>query len=194
MTDAKNTELHRDGGDEKNIEKGACHAVKPSSSARKKISAVEYVAAWRKENPNGHKSELYKTGKISRSSVNRYWDSCGEGDHPYSALERIFQWRQDNPYGTKKECIEATGLSRRSIFALWNKQPDGEQPIKQVIEKHPSVDSDENNVTPQPEDKIDQTDNEAVQKRTSEECIVEPKQEEQETVIVGKHGQLFFDF
>ena len=95
------------------------------------------VASWRHDNPTGHKCDLVKTGLLSRSSVNRYWDSCGEGKTPLSAAERVILWRAENPSGSKSDCIRETGLSRRSVFLRWNEKPG---PKEQKNEKGEVVD------------------------------------------------------
>ncbi len=136
------TKMHRDGGEAENTEK---HRKKPVSGVEsnknkyvKNASAV--VAAWRRDNPRGHKAELLKTGKVSLSSINRYWDSCGEGEQPLSASEKVLIWRFENPLGSKKQCQEETGLSRRSVFLHWN---DKAQPKSKSLSKKEPGSEDE---------------------------------------------------
>ena len=88
--------------------------------SRNKANAKEIVKEWRKEHPHGHPSELYNTGLVSRSSVDRYWDSCGEGDRPFSAADKVAIWRSENPNGSQVACAKETGLSRRIVIMRWN--------------------------------------------------------------------------
>lgn len=133
--------MHRDGGEKENTEKSPEKPVSGVEKGKKKYvkNASAVVAAWRRENPRGHKSELLKTGQVSLSSINRYWDSCGEGEQPLSASEKIIVWRYENPLGSKKQCQEETGLSRRSVFLHWN---DKAQP-KSLSSKKPDSEDDE---------------------------------------------------
>ncbi len=215
MEENTDTHLHQKSGQENASPKKSSRTLKQTSGTGEKSSKT-IVAAWRKENPNGHKSELCKLGLVSWASINRYWDSCGEGDHPYSATEKIYMWRKEHPYGTKTECIEATGLSRRSIFLLWDKLPSGEKPIKQTFVDDFSEESEktekleESEKTEEPGKVSEQTREEVKEPQPKTEVPVtsekptkqskkakpkeEPKKEKEESVLVGQHGQLFFDF
>lgn len=135
------TKMHRDGGEIKNTGKPHKTPVSGVEKDKKKYvkNASAVVAAWRRDNPRGHKSELYKTGLVSLSSINRYWNSCGEGEQPLSASEKVILWRYDNPLGTKKQCQEETGLSRRSVFLHWE---DKSQP-KSLNSKKTDSEDDE---------------------------------------------------
>lgn len=215
MEENTDTHLHQKSEQKNTSSKKSSRTLKQTSGPGKKSSKT-IVAAWRKENPNGHKSELCKLGLVSWASINRYWDSCGEGDHPYSATEKIYMWRKEHPYGTKTECIEATGLSRRSIFLLWDKLPAGEKPIKQIFVEDFSEESEELEESEESEkteelekvsepihEKVKETQPKIEAPATSDKPTKqakkaklkeEPKKEKEESVLVGQHGQLFFDF
>lgn len=93
-------------------------------NAGKNSKTIDIIATWRKENPHAHKADLYNTGLVSRSSVNRYWDLCGEGEEPYSAATIIAIWRYNNPTGTKAQCVRETGLSKRIVYYRWEKKQE----------------------------------------------------------------------
>ena len=101
----------------------------------KNSKTIEIIATWRKENPHGHKADLYNTGLVSRSSVNRYWDSCDEGEEPYSAATTIAIWRYNNPNGTKAQCVRETGLSKRIVYYRWEKKEKVEADVKIGVKK-----------------------------------------------------------
>ena len=109
-------------------------------TARYTKNAKDVIADWRREHPTGHKCELEKLGIVSHASINRHWDTCGEGDRPLSAAEQIIIWRNDNPRGTKAECQSALGLSRRSVFLRWNEVP---QPKKNRKKKGAATSSEQ---------------------------------------------------
>lgn len=105
-------------------------------------SKREQVIKWRKEHPQGRRVDLYKSNLgISKSTVDRWWDSVEIEEHPLTATEKIRAWRSINPDGTKASCQIDTGLSRRTVYLRWDDAEPKETSIE-ADEQKEKIDED----------------------------------------------------
>lgn len=103
-----------------------------------KESVKETIRKWREENPRGHRADLYNSGLVSRSSVDRWWDKVGINTTPLTAEEKVYTWRNENPKGTKAACIRETGVSKKWVYKKWNRKPMPKEPEKIEIKIEPN--------------------------------------------------------